>query len=78
MRKSMLNRKREISFNLSLNVNEVVLPEYNALKDPFLGDYFSNPIVKKQLRKTGVIGRKRRSVVKGLTNFKDMFPLSQR
>jgi hypothetical protein len=29
-----------MQFNLSLQVNEVVLYEYNAPKDPFLYDYF--------------------------------------
>jgi hypothetical protein len=42
----------------------VLLPSYNALKDPFLIGYFDNPTLKRHLKETGVIKRKRRHSVK--------------
>jgi hypothetical protein len=40
------------------------LPSYNALRDPFLAGYFDNPQLKRHLKETGVIKRKRRYSVK--------------
>jgi hypothetical protein len=74
-------KKRENSFNLTQHVNEVLLPSYNALKDPFLIGFFENPIVKKTLKETGVLRKKRRMSVKPFKNAfmgEADFPLSGR
>jgi Na+-transporting NADH:ubiquinone oxidoreductase subunit NqrC len=59
-----LQKVREVSFNLAQRANDVLLPSYNALRDPFLSGYFDNPQVKRHLRETGVIKKKRRLSVK--------------
>lgn len=59
-----LQRVREAAFNLAQHANEVLLPSYNALKDPYLSGYFDNPLVKRNLKETGVIKRKRKLSVK--------------
>ncbi len=64
LRKLQLYKQREASFHLTQNVNDVLLPSYNALQDPFLAGYFDNPIVKRNLKETGVIKKKRRYSVK--------------
>jgi len=64
LRKINLTKKREGDFNLSQHANEVLLPAYNALRDPFLVGYFDNPLVKKHLKQTGVIKKKRRFSIK--------------
>ena len=40
------------------NLKEKVIPEYDALKDPFLKGYFNNPFILKHLRHTGVVNKK--------------------
>lgn len=55
LRKLHQTKARESSFNLTQNVNEVLLPAYDALHDPFLSGYFDNPLLKRHLKKTGVI-----------------------
>jgi hypothetical protein len=55
-----LQRARENSFNLAQRANDVLLPAYNALSDPYLAGYFDNPLLKRHLKETGVIKRKRR------------------
>jgi len=57
-------KKREVAFNLKQSVNELVIPQYNALRDPFLDGYFANPQIKRNLRETGVIVKKRRFSLK--------------
>jgi hypothetical protein len=37
----------------------MVIPEYNALHDPSLANYFKKPFIKKNLRLTGVIKKKK-------------------
>ena len=37
----------------------MVIPKYNALRDPFLVGFFEQPSLKNNLRRTGVITRKR-------------------
>lgn len=64
LRKVQLYKQRETSFKLAQNVNDVLLPSYNALQDPFLAGYFDNPLIKRNLKETGVIKRKRRYSVK--------------
>lgn len=55
-----LHRVRENSFNLAQKANDVLLPTYNALSDPYLAGYFDNPLLTRHLKETGVIKRKRR------------------
>jgi hypothetical protein len=55
-----LHRVRENSFNLAQRANDVLLPAYDALCDPYLSGYFDNPLLKRHLKETGVIKRKRR------------------
>ncbi len=55
-------QKRECSFNLKQNVNELLIPEYNALKDPFLNGFFDHPTYKRHLKATGVIPPKKPSI----------------
>ena len=55
-----LHRARENAFNLSQKANDVLLPSYDALTDPYLARYFDNPLLKRHLKETGVIKRKRR------------------
>ena len=38
----------------------MVIPSYNALKDPFLSGFFEHPGMRINLRKTGIIVRKKR------------------
>jgi hypothetical protein len=49
---------------LQQRANEVFLPTYDALNDPFLVGFFQNPLVKKNLKETGVLKKKRRYSVK--------------
>lgn len=70
LKKLPLTKKREIDFSLSQHANEILLPEYNALRDPFLTGYFDNPIVRKNLKQTGVIKKKRRFSIKTKYNNK--------
>lgn len=65
---------RELSFNLSNHVNEILLPNYDALKDPFLSGYFDNPIIKRNLKETGVIRKKKRFSVPKLNKITDSNP----
>lgn len=55
-----IQRARENAFNLTQRANEVLLPAYDALSDPYLAGYFDNPQLKRHLKETGVIKRKRR------------------
>ena len=68
LRKFHFAKKREGEFNLSQHANDVLLPAYNALRDPFLIGYFDNPLVKKHLKQTGVIPKKRRFSIKSKYN----------
>jgi hypothetical protein len=54
-RRTELARKRENSFNLKQNVNELLIPRYNALHDPFLNGFFDHPGYKRHLKATGAI-----------------------
>jgi hypothetical protein len=58
-RRVKLYKMRENSFSLTQNINEMVIPEYNALKDPFLDGFFNNPQLKKHLKSTGVLLRRK-------------------
>jgi hypothetical protein len=40
LRRAALNRKKEESFNLNQSLREMIIPEYNALRDPFLNGFF--------------------------------------
>lgn len=65
MRRALLHdKKREISFVNSTHVNSVLLPTYNALRDPYLVGFFDNPSVRKHLKVTGVLKKKRKSTPK--------------
>lgn len=64
LRKFHFSKQREAAFKVSQHVNEVLLPSYNALQDPFLSGYFENPLIKRHLKETGVIKRKRRISMK--------------
>ena len=65
-RAAIHDRKRELLFSNSTPINEVLLPAYNALTDPFLSGFFDNRSVKKHLRTTGVLKKKRKSTPKYL------------
>lgn len=47
----------------------MIIPNYNALKDPYLSGFFKLPFYKKHLKDTGILPRK-----KGLSlkNFKSL------
>ena len=64
MRKVSLAKKKEESFSTKQHVNEVLLPHYNALRDPFLMGYFDNPTLKRHLKETGVVKKKKRFSVR--------------
>ena len=53
--------KREQGFSTKQHINQVLLPDYNALHDPFLKGYFHNPSIKKHLKEMGVIKKCRKS-----------------
>jgi hypothetical protein len=58
----------------------VLLPTYNALQDPFLAGFFDNPSLKKHLRRTGAVKKKRNLSVKmdGFGYTEENFPLHGR
>ena len=59
----------------------MLLPSYNALKDPYLIGYFDNPGLKKHLKETGVIRKKRRKSVssqQAKTKTEEMTPSADR
>lgn len=58
-RRVNLYKKRENSFNLNQSIKDMVIPEYNALRDPFLDGFFTNPQLVKHLRSTGVLPKRR-------------------
>ncbi len=60
MRKAHLFRKKEECFVNTYNVNDIPLPAYNALHDPYLTDFFKNPQQIRLLRETGVLKKKRK------------------
>ena len=64
MRRGNYVKKKEELFSTKQHVNQVLLPQYNALRDPFLVGYFDNPMLKRHLKETGVLKRKKRFSVK--------------
>lgn len=60
LRRAVLKKKREKGFSLQQSVNQPCLPAYNALTDPFLTGFFDSPHIKRHLRNTGVLTRKRK------------------
>ena len=58
----------------------MLLPTYNALHDPFLAGFFDHPSLKKHLRRTGAVKRKRNLSVKmdGFGYTEENFPLPGR
>lgn len=60
IRKAVLHKRREQDFQLRQSVNEMVIPSYDALKDPFLSGFFQHPQMLTNLKKTGIITRKKR------------------
>jgi hypothetical protein len=53
--KSLPKTKKNEFFLDCLNINDSKLKKYNALKDRNLGNFFQNPIIIKDLRKSGVL-----------------------
>lgn len=49
MRKAYLFRQREKTFDISFHINDQPLPDYNALKDPYLEGFFDKPPLKRHL-----------------------------
>jgi hypothetical protein len=47
----------------------MVIPNYDALRDPFLVGYFQHPYILSNLKKTGIITRKKRF---SLQKYKDI------
>ena len=58
-RRTQIANRREEKFSLKQNINDMIMPNYNALRDPFLVGFFDHPHCKRHLRKTGIISRKR-------------------
>lgn len=64
-----MSRRKEGSFSLGQSLNEMVIPQYNALRDPFLSGFFQHQQIRTNLRRTGVITKKR---VFSLQKYKEM------
>lgn len=52
-RRSEVLKRREESFSLTQAVSDMIIPEYNALSDPFLCGFFVRPAFRKLLKTTG-------------------------
>lgn len=52
-RRSEVLKRREASFSLTQAVSDMIIPEYNALSDPFLCGFFVRPVFRKLLKTTG-------------------------
>jgi hypothetical protein len=63
-----LNKKREACFSLGQSLNEMVIPRYEALQDPFLKTFFNSPTQKRLLKTTGIIPTNKRF---SLAHFRD-------
>jgi hypothetical protein len=63
MKRNIIYKQKEEAFTTSQHVNDILLPEYNALKDPYLAGYFDNPAIKKHLKETGVVRKKKKYVL---------------
>jgi hypothetical protein len=59
LRGSELRRHRETAFSLGQSLNEMVIPRYDALADPFLRSFFDPPAQKRHLKVTGVLPKKK-------------------
>ena len=59
LRGSELRRHRENAFSLGQSINDMVIPRYEALTDPFLKAFFDLPTQKKHLKATGVLPNKK-------------------
>jgi hypothetical protein len=53
-------KKRETSFSLGQSLNEMVIPRYDALYDPFLKTFFGHPAQRRLLKVTGAVPAKKR------------------
>lgn len=61
MRKAYSNRQKEKLFNNSYNVNDKLLPTYNALEDPYLEGYFDRPQLRRHLKSMSLLKKKKKS-----------------
>lgn len=59
VRRKNLTVRREHEFNLQQNVKDMSIPQYDALKDPYLEGFFNHQFYKKHFRKTGIIAKKK-------------------
>jgi hypothetical protein len=69
VRKGLIYQRREQTFLLRQSINDMVIPSYNAIKDPYLNGYFQHPGIVNNLRKTGIIHRKKQF---SLQKYKDV------
>jgi hypothetical protein len=54
MRKKYTSVGKKKEFDIRFNINEVFMPPYDPLKDPFLNDYFENYNVRRHLEQIGI------------------------
>jgi hypothetical protein len=54
MRKKYISTRKKKDFDNRFHINEVFMPTYNPLNDPYLIDYFESQNVKRQLEENGI------------------------
>lgn len=64
LRRAVLNKRKEESFRLNQTLKEMIIPEYNALRDPFLNGFFEHPNIIRHLKSTGVVPKRRKLSLK--------------